>query len=350
MFWDEVQVNASTAPREDGVRREEVDEGIQTGVEVHQAHGDVQRHLEGREVGAVGAGRQLADHVLQEVDVVGAEAHHEHQGHAADHADGLAAAAGLVRQVVALGRGVQLGAQDGVAHQDGHHWNDVTQEDGADQYGGDVVHPLEVGVLHAGDEAVRLPVGHRHADEGEGLRQHQQPDAHADVAHVAHFPESGEAQRQHHSDEAVHAEAGHEVDAGVGVDVEDESRDLARRLAQRPVEAQGVVDDPHGQREGEEDVGDDQVEGVQGGGVHLLHVGADDVEGEAVPEQPHQEHHAVEERHEHLGVVPVGVQGVTGGVVAGWDGDAHGRSSGTHLDVFGNQELQMKGQYKEKCS
>lgn len=75
----------------------EVDKRIQRAVEVHETHGDVQRHLKGREISAVGARHQLTDHVLQDVNVIGAVADDKNQGDAADDADGLAAAAGLLR-------------------------------------------------------------------------------------------------------------------------------------------------------------------------------------------------------------------------------------------------------------
>lgn len=56
----------------------EVDKGVQAGIEVHQNYGDVQRHLKGREVSAAGVGHELADHELQDVDVIGAVADDEH--------------------------------------------------------------------------------------------------------------------------------------------------------------------------------------------------------------------------------------------------------------------------------
>lgn len=83
------------------------------------------------------------------------------------------------------------------------------------------------------------------------------------------------------------------------------------------MEALSIVRNPHRQRKGEEDVRNYQVERVQGGGVDLLHIGTNDVEGEAVTEQSHKEHNAIEQRHEHPDVVPVGVQGVTGRIIRG---------------------------------
>lgn len=74
------------------------------------------------------------------------------------------------------------------------------------------------------------------------------------------------------------------------------------------MKAHGVVGDPERQREGEEDVRDDQVQRVHRGGVDLLQVGTDHVEREAVAEQPHEEHDAVEKRHEDPGVLSVVVQ------------------------------------------
>lgn len=99
------------------------------------------------------------------------------------------------------------------------------------------------------------------------------------------------------------------------------------------MEAHSVVENPQRQGQREKDVGDDQVQRVQGGGVHLLQIGADDVEGEAVTEQSHDEHGAVEYGHEDPGIIPVGVQGVTGKVAAvGRGGQGHRDSGRTHLD------------------
>lgn len=77
------------------------------------------------------------------------------------------------------------------------------------------------------------------------------------------------------------------------------------------MEAHSIVGNPHRQREGEEDVRNDQVERVQGGGVHLLQIGPDNVEGEGVTEQSHKEHNAVDKRHYDLCIVPVSVKGFT---------------------------------------
>lgn len=240
--------------------------------------------------------------------MIGAVANDEDERDAADHSDGLAVPARLVRQMVVLGYELKSIAKERVAHKDGHHGDDVTDDHGPDQYTGDVLDSLEVRVFHTGDVAVVLLVAHGHVQQGQGLRQDQQPHPQANVAHLADLPELGEPQRRHHGDEAVHAQAGHEVDSGVGVNVEDQARDLAGGLAQRPVEAHGVVGDPERQREREEDVRDDQVEGVQGGGVDLLQVGTDHVERQAVAKQPHEEHHAVDQRHEDPGVLPVVIQ------------------------------------------
>lgn len=74
------------------------------------------------------------------------------------------------------------------------------------------------------------------------------------------------------------------------------------------MEAHGVVGDPERQREREEDVRDDQVQGVHGGGVDLLQVGTDHMQRKAVAKQPHEEHDAVDKRHEDPGVLPVVIQ------------------------------------------
>lgn len=90
----------------------EIDKRIQARVEVHQTHSDVQRHLKGCEVSTIRARRQLADHVLQDVNVIGAVTDDKHQGHTADYTDGLAVPTGLFGQMVVLGCGMEFGAQD----------------------------------------------------------------------------------------------------------------------------------------------------------------------------------------------------------------------------------------------
>lgn len=84
------------------------------------------------------------------------------------------------------------------------------------------------------------------------------------------------------------------------------------------MKALSIVYDPERQGESEEDVRDDQVERVQSGGVELLLVGSDDVEGQAVTEQPHEKHNAVDKRYEDASIFPVVIEGLTGGI-AGWD-------------------------------
>lgn len=155
--------------------------------------------------------------------MIGAVADNKHQGHAADDTDGLAAPARLFSQMVVLGCEVEFVAQDGVTHQHGHHRDDVTKKDSTNQYMSNVVNCLKVGVFHAGDDAIQFDVGHRHAQQGEGLCQDQQPHTNTNVTHVTDLPEPGKAQRQDHSNESVYAEAGHEIDPCIGVDIEDEA-------------------------------------------------------------------------------------------------------------------------------
>lgn len=103
--------------------------------------------------------------------MIRAETDDEHQRDAADHTDGLAAATRLFSQMVAFGCQVEFGAQDRITHQDGDHRDDVTQEDCANQHGGNVVNLLKVGVFHTGEEVSIFFTGHRHEKEREGLRQ-----------------------------------------------------------------------------------------------------------------------------------------------------------------------------------
>lgn len=284
--------------------------------------------------------------------MVGTEADHKDQRDAADHTYDLLAAAWLLRQVVCLGHGVEFKTQDGVTHQDGDHWDAVTHKDCTDQYGGDVVHLLKVGVLHTGDVAIILHVGQRHSKKREGLHQDQEPDSDTDVAHITDPPEAAEPQGQNHSDEAVNAEAGHEVDSGVCVYVEEKAWNFAQSLRQRPVEAQSVVEDPQRQRQSKEDVGDDQVEGIQGGGVHFLQIRTDDVEGQAVSKQTHYEDGAVKNRHEDAGVVSVAVQSGAGGVaVVVCERVSEGlKFSGvTHLWIWGSSDCKEEKTMCDLC-
>lgn len=190
----------------------------------------MQRHLEGGEFRAAGLGHQLANHVLQDVDVVRAVADDKHQRNAADHTDGFAAPSRFVREMVRLGRVVELGAQDGVRHEDGHQRDTITKDDRTDQRGGDVFNLLKIGVLHTGDVTIPLIVGHLAAQERKGLPQDQKPHSDADVANIVDLPESSIAQRQDHGDEAVHTEAGHEINPGIGVDVKGKAGNLAQHL------------------------------------------------------------------------------------------------------------------------
>lgn len=155
--------------------------------------------------------------------MIGAVADDEHQRDATNHANGLAVPARLVCQMVVLGYELKSIAKERVAHKDGHHRDDITDDDGPDQYTGDMVDFLKVGVFHTGDVAISLLDAHGHVQQGQGLRQDQQPHSQANVAHLADLPEFGEAQRRHHGDKSVHAEAGHEVDSSVGVNVEDQA-------------------------------------------------------------------------------------------------------------------------------
>lgn len=125
--------------------------------------------------------------------------------------------------MVVLGYELKSIAKERVADKDGDHGDDITDDHGPNQYTGDMLDCLEVGVFHTGDVAISLFVAHGHVQQGQGLRQDQQPHSQANVAHLVDLPELGEPQRHHHGDKPVHAEAGHEVDSGVGVNVEDQA-------------------------------------------------------------------------------------------------------------------------------
>lgn len=126
---------------------------------------------------------------------------------------------------------------------------------------------------------------------GEAARQHQRPNGHAHQPGVAFGPERPGAERVHDGQEAVHADARQEEDAAVHVGVEERDGDLAERRAEGPVLVD-EVEDPQGQREDEQQVGDHQVHHVGGGLVPQLQGAGEDVHGHHIGDEPDHEHDA----------------------------------------------------------
>lgn len=98
------------------------------------------------------------------------------------------------------------------------------------------------------------------------------------------------------SEEPVNAQARHEVDTCVGVDVEQERGDSTQRFSKRPVESQRVVGDPGWQGNAEQQVGEDEICWIEGSGVDLLSVFKNDSEGNGVPKHPKNQDGTVEDR------------------------------------------------------
>lgn len=90
------------------------------------------------------------------------------------------------------------------------------------------------------------------------MTEHKKPDKDTDALGIFD-PSDLVAEGVHDSAEPVDAQARHEVDARVGVDVEQERGDPAQHLSEGPVEPQGVVGYPGWQGNAEQQVGEDEV-------------------------------------------------------------------------------------------
>ena len=89
--------------------REEVNDGVDAAVQVHEADGELQAQFEDPLLGAGGLAEHLRHHELDDVEVVGDEAHdHGHQHHQREQA-GSAVVAPLARQ---RNRGKQENGKD----------------------------------------------------------------------------------------------------------------------------------------------------------------------------------------------------------------------------------------------
>lgn len=99
-------------------------------------------------------------------------------------------------------------------------------------------------------------------EQGRRFKENHHPHQNADAFHHRGLPQSLTSLTVQHGQVTVHADAGHEGDAGVGVGVEDDGRQPAQEVSKRPVEAADVVSDPAGQSQGEERVRDGQVDQI----------------------------------------------------------------------------------------
>ncbi|ETE72452.1 Serine hydroxymethyltransferase, cytosolic, partial [Ophiophagus hannah] len=99
--------------------------------------------------------------------------------------------------------------------------------------------------------------------------------------------------RQHHQEAAVQADDSQEEDAGEHVEEGQAAVEFAEETSEGPVEAQRRVGDAQRQEEGEDEVGQRQVEEPHH--VHrLLHLEAGDPDDQAVPGHPQETGHPVD--------------------------------------------------------
>ena len=100
----------------------------------------------------------------------------------------------------------------------------------------------------------------------------------------------------------------------IGVRKEDDCGQRAHDIPERPVEATDVVGDPGRQHQGEEGVGQSQVQQVDGSGVTLLLTATDHVEHQAVATGTDEEHQQVDDGEENRGNSLAG-ENITGALV-----------------------------------
>lgn len=310
---------------------EEVDDGVNAAVEVHECHGDLQRHLEGLLLMARWLVEDLPDHELDDVDVVGAEAKQEGQQHHQDDCEGPMVVPIPHCQWVLLGGLAELEVDPHIAHQDDAHRQEEAEHTGHQEQVGQLGNLLEVEVLHT-CQLVTHPARHGPQQERCRLQEHQEPDEGADSPGTADPAGPARVPGAHHSDVAVHADAGHEVDAHVGVHVEDKGGDPAEPIPKGPVKLQDVVGDPARQRQCEEGVGQSQVHQVEVGGVEfLLPTLEGDAEGQDVSAGAEHQQGSVEEGEGDLGR-EVMVMHIAGALVGG---DVGRCGRGHHCSHFG---------------
>lgn len=300
---------------------EEVDDGVDAAVEVHERHSDLQGHLEGLLLTAGRLVEDLPDHELDDVEVVGTEAEQDGQQHHQDDGEGPAVVPVLHRQWILLGRLAELKVDPHIAHQDDAHGQEEAEHAGPQEQVGQLGNLLEVEVLHA-RQFVPHPPCHGPQKQRRCLQEHQRPDEDADAPGAAHLPNPAGVPGAHHGDVAVHAYAGHEVDAHIGVHVEDEGCGPAEPVPEGPVKLQDVVGDPARQCQGEEGIGEGQVHQVEVGGVEFLLPPLEgDAEGQDVPAGAEHQQGGVEEGEGDFGrevvVVHVAAALVAGGEVGG---------------------------------
>uniref|UniRef100_K7FY81 Uncharacterized protein n=1 Tax=Pelodiscus sinensis TaxID=13735 RepID=K7FY81_PELSI len=98
-------------------------------------------------------------------------------------------------------------------------------------------------------------------------------------------------QRPPHEAVAIEADEGHEGDGAVGGHVVGHPGQAGDRLGGGPVPPGQVIGDPEGQGE--------EVDEVDADGLPHLAILQEGQQGHQVARQPHTEHHAVHQRHQH---------------------------------------------------
>lgn len=235
---------------------------------------------------------QPSHYKLHDVNVVGAETHHEAQQNEQNHIFGPAVASRLVGHRVFLGRLVELAADPAVTAQDESQWH-AKPNDASKQKTICHLVAIEIGELHA--RSMTGSVYHGALEEQRGrLKENYNPHQSADTSHDLGFPQSLTALTVQHGQVAIHTDAGHEGDASIGIAVENHGSKPAQEISKWPVEASDVVCDPAGQSQGEEGVGDGQVDQIHCGGVHLLLFLTGDPENQAVTCHADDKNQAVE--------------------------------------------------------
>lgn len=270
------------------VSAEVVEQGVEAAVEADQGHGDAAGLVDGICPGAVEDDVHAA-HQMQQVDrVVRQEAQQRDGQDGVDHAPRLARRA---RPDAADAAGHQR-----VAHQDNHRGHQRAEHQAEDAVGPQT--PVPLLLTEALEAPLLLALGRVGQDEGQRGDGVHQPNAGTDQHGAAGVPQAQVGERVHSGQVAVHADAGHEGDAGVDVGMEDGAGEDAHWFAQTPDVVMPVVVDAEGQSAQEHCVHHGQVDDIDFWGRSLLPLGEEAPESRQVARQPKDHHQAVDNREE----------------------------------------------------
>lgn len=219
------------------VGAEVIEQGVQTAVQADQGHGDAAGLVDGICPGAVVDVVHASQQVQQIDRVVRQEAQQR------DGQDGIDDAASLAG-------GARPDAADATGHQRVAHQDDDGGQQRAEHQAEDAVGPQpSVPLLLAETFKALLLRALRRVRKDEdqrGDRVHN-PDGGADQHGAAGVPQAQVDQRVHGGQVTVHADAGHEDDAGVDVGMEDGASEHTHWFAQAPNVVLPVVVDAEGQ-------------------------------------------------------------------------------------------------------